>query len=275
VLRFEFFQFLFTFLWRFVMRVTAFGSAMLASALGLCMVGTAEAGAITAAPTATFTTADSSKDIVLTQAAPTWSADLSTYSNFLSNVYTVTGYDTNGGTGDGWGDVSYQAGPTNSIGGDDAPVPYAMVGSQYDGNLGGFIYKFVVAPGYKTTTGGTVSANVYYRGDPSYTTFWLGVSKTLTLESHLENITNPNDFDKKTAADLFSGDWGTYNQDPVTFSIPADATEFYVAVTDGGSGARLAISSLNVNANLVAVPEPAELSLLVLGGAACIRRRRR
>ena len=44
----------------------------------------AEAGVVTGPPVAGFTTADNSKDNVLTNASPNFSADLSTFGTFTS-----------------------------------------------------------------------------------------------------------------------------------------------------------------------------------------------
>ncbi|HEX7010863.1 MAG TPA: PEP-CTERM sorting domain-containing protein [Phycisphaeraceae bacterium] len=229
----------------------------------------AEAGTVTASPQTGFTTLDNSKDHVLTSASPTFTADLSTFATFTSEAYSLLGSST----ADGIADFEHQAadGPDGVHG--DIFLPYAMVGRNANGETGTIIYKFVVQSGYETDTGGTVAMNVYFRHDPD--TFhgdnaWVGIHTSVSIPGGLYWLLNDGDFDRVTMRERFGGGGGfnTYTG-LVTLDIPVGATTFYVAISDvfqgGYSSARLAIGSLEVNANLRAVPEPASMALM--GGA--------
>jgi hypothetical protein len=262
------------FLWRFVMRVTIFSGAMLMSSLGMGMAGTARA-TVYPSPVTAFETTDSSKDIVLSEAMPIWNADLSSYSSFIADVHDVLGYY--GGSNSGQADLLFQEGNVDETYGEVPFAPYVMVGSQADAKSGNVVYKFVIPAGFKTGSGGTITTDLYFKGTPSESAGeWIGVSTSLSVEEpSLNSIVNGNDFTKQTMSGLFTGAYGNFSLDSVTLSIPSDATQFYVAIVDNFTNGRLAIGSLNVSANFVAVPEPAELSVLVVGGVACVRRRRR
>jgi hypothetical protein len=275
------------------MRVTKFNSVMLASALGLCLAATAAAGVVTGPTVPAFTTTGNAKDNVLTSATPTFSADLSTYATFTSQVHSLLGdgnTDTSQSGIPGQADFQYQDASSPDALYGDITLPYAMVGQKANGFNGTVLYKFVVQSGYQTAAGGTITADMYFRQDPNDggqgQNAWIGVTtNTPTIAGDLSGFGADAGFTTVTMKDLFgpqNAGFKTYTG-PATLSIPAGATTFYVAFSDvdkgidgnGSSSARLAISSLNVNANLVAVPEPASLSLLALGAAACIRRRRR
>ena len=102
----------------------------------------AQAGTYTAPTVTTFTTADDTKDILLTTGSETFSTDLTTYSSFLDDVHTLAGYS--GGAGDGTGDVSHWVGDAgldlDPSGGDVPYDPYVMLGQNTNGMAG-----FVVA----------------------------------------------------------------------------------------------------------------------------------
>lgn len=258
------------------------GKSILAAAVvGLGVFGSAQAGLVTGgAPNdiAVFTTNDNSKDIALTAGSPTFTADLTTYATFIADVHTVAGYITGSG---GTADLMHVEGPTDTVYADVPFAPYFMVGSRAGGESGFVAYKFVVQSGYTTGAGGLVHAQVYFRGQPSThgTKAYLGIAETFTPHiSNLSEIDNIDDFKDVPMSSVFTDNPGspynTYVNNDVQMSIPQGASEFYVLVSDDFGSGRLGIGSLSVNANLVAVPEPASLSVLGLGALLLVRRRR-
>lgn len=238
----------------------------------------AHAGLQTGPNLPTFTTADNSKDIVLSTGSPAYSADLSTYSSFLSDVHTLAGYS--GGAGDGTGDVMHVEGPSDTVYGDVPFSPYVMVGSRADGQAGFVIYKFATVPGQVTGSGGTITTSLYFRGDPTGsmgTNAFIGIAPTLNAEGSLNGISNSADFKDLTMAALFPTPtpdvYDTYVANGVQLSIPEGVSEFYLMFADEYGSGRLGFGSVEVSANVV--PEPAAISLLGLGAAAFVSRRRR
>ncbi len=180
--------------------------------------------------------------------------------------------------------MTHQTGPADTVYG-EVPVPYVMVGSQADGNIGIVVYKFVVAPGFVTGSDAAVTADLYLRGDPSDAgaqNIWIAQDSTLTTESNLTAIDNDVDFTKITMGDEFSGGFGSYFADGVTIPIAPGLSTFYVAFGDNldnsTSSDRMAVSALSVDADpaVSPIPEPASLSIIAAGvGLLALRRRHR
>lgn len=245
-----------------------------------CLTTLVEAGTVTGSPVVGFTTADSSKDHLLLNASPNFVADLSTYVTFTSQVHSLLGVTAN----DGIADFEHQAadGPDGVHG--DIALPYAMVGRHANGENGTVLYKFVVEPGYQTAAGGKVNAAVYFRHDPDSShgdNAWIGVNSTASIPGGLYYLLNDGDFDKVSMRDRFGGGGGGYASytGDVSVDIPAGLTEFYVAFSDvlgnSVSSARFAVTSLQINGSLAAIPEPSSLLLFVCATSISIGLRRR
>jgi len=220
-----------------------------------------------------FVTADATKDNLLTVGSPTFTADLSTFANFLGEVHTVAGFDNGGVPDAGEADIQYQAydGTPGFFGNIDSA--YAMVGRGANGDIGSFAYKFTIDPGFQTT-GGTITADVYFNGNPftQGEKEWVGVTDTLVVEDDGGNASPP------APPVFFKGVWdlvdmktlfvanaaGNYNG-TVNLVIPAGLTEFYVGVVDEGTSGRLAMKNLTVNAGIAAIPEPSTFALAGFG----------
>lgn len=247
-------------------------------AMSTCLPAMVEAGTVTGSPVGGYTTADSSKDQVLLSASPSFTADLSTYATFTGQAHSILGQTAS----DGISDLEHQAadGPDGIHG--DISLPYAMVGRHANGENGTVLYKFVAESGYQTAAGGTISADVYFRHDPLENNHgynaWIGVNPTASVPAGLGNLTNDVDFQRVNMKDRFGGagyhGFDTYKGE-VIVDIPAGLTEFYVAFSDVFNGpgtppthssARFAVTSLQVNGNLVAIPEPGSLVLLGFAG---------
>lgn len=250
---------------------------MLAAAVVVCLLlsNWSQAGLVTGSPVGVFTTNDSSKDNVLTQASPSFLADLTTYATFTSQVHSLLGVVNNFES-----DFEHQdASSPDGVHGDIA-LPYAMVGRKANGANGTVLYKFVVENGYKTGVGGTITANMYFRHEPDTQhgdNAWIGVSTTADVAANFSGIDNDIDFARVTMSDLFTGGFATFTG-VANLSVPEGVSEFYVAFSDvyasNFSSARLAITSLSVDANLVAaVPEPGCIMLIAIGGALALLRR--
>lgn len=246
---------------------------------GLGISALAHAGVVTGPPVDTFTTADTSRDILLTAGSPTFSANLTTWGTFSGQLHSLLGsHSADGGIG-GKADVEHQdASSADGIHGDIA-LPYAMVGRGANGATGWFLYKFKTPSGYVTGSGGTVDASVYFRHDPNEgvhgSNAYIAISDTVTIRNDRYGLDDdPNTFDAKlTMQTLFGPGHGydTYTG-PASLAIPAGLSEFYVVITEAGSSARFAITDFDVNA--VVVPEPVSLSILGLGALTMIRRTR-
>lgn len=250
---------------------------MLAAAIVVCMSlpSWSQAGLVTGSPVGVFTTSDSSKDNVLTQATPSFVANLSTYATFTGEVHSLLGVVNNNES-----DFEHQdASSPDGVHGDIA-LPYAMVGRKANGANGTVLYKFVTESGYVTAAGGTITANMYFRHEPDTQhgdNAWIGVSTVADVAANFSGLDNDTAFTRVTMSDLFSGGFATYTG-VANLSIPEGVSEFYVAFSDvynaNFSSARLAITSLDVNANLVlAVPEPGCIALLAIGSVLVFVRR--
>jgi len=249
-------------------------------AISTCLPMMVEAGTVTGSPVAGFTTADSSKDQLLLSALPSFTADLSTYATFTGQVHSILGQTSS----DGIADLEHQAadGPDGVHG--DIALPYAMVGRHANGENGTMLYKFVVESGYQTAAGGTISADVYFRHDPDSQhgdNAWIGVNPTASIPADLGRLSNDAGFQKVSMRDRFGGANGhgfdTYTGN-VGVNIPAGLTEFYLAFSDvleSHSSARFAVTTLHVNGNLAAIPEPGSLVLLGFAGMFLVSRYRR
>jgi len=229
-------------------------------------------GLITSAPQPGFNTTDASKDNELSVGSPSFAADLSTYANFLSEVHTLAGFD-NGGLGAGSADLQFQEYDGTPGFFSNIDSAYAMVGRGANGDIASFAYKFTIASGFQTT-GGTITADVYFNGNPvtQGEKEWVGVTDTLVVEDDGGNASPP------APPVFFKGTWdlvdmktlfvtnaaGNYNG-TVNLSIPAGLTEFYVGVVDEGTSGRLAMKNLTVNASIAAIPEPSSFALAGFG----------
>jgi len=151
---------------------------------------------------------------------------------------------------------------------------YAMVGRSANSNTGGFAYKFVLTSG--VTSGGTISSDVYFNGDPDTqgANVYISVASSLAIGGANQNFAPTTSSDEVTAADLFTGPSANYNG-TANLVIPDGLTEFYVLVEDRGTGGRFAIKNLTVNA---VIPEPSSFVLAsvfgLLGLVGSARRRK-
>lgn len=238
-----------------------FLAALLALSIG--MSTTASAGTLTPSPVMSFTTTDASKDQVLSNASPNFTADLSTYTTFKGQVHSLIG-DMFGDT-EGVADFEHQAddGPDPVHG--DITLPYAMVGRNADGENATILYKFVVEPGFQTAAGSVIAADVYFRHDPLSTNHgynaWIGVNPTATVDAALSTLLNDSEFQRTNMKDFFGPDSSGFASyvGEVLMEIPAGLSEFYIAFSDTYNGpgtppthssARFAFSRLEVNAML-------------------------
>jgi hypothetical protein len=226
------------------------------SAVNLRPAQPARAGVITGSPVNTFITTDTSKDITLTSGSPTFTANLTTYNTFLSNVWGMFGYAQ---STVGLADFQHQEGPTDVVFG-DVPVPYAMVGRMADGSLGTFAYKFQLPAGSTTGAGASINASIYFRGTPAFdgSNEYLAVHDTIDVATNLTEVNNANDFTKRTIDDIFGANpnFGSYFDSNVTLSVPAGLNQFYVLISDAGSNGRLAISNFTVNGAVIGGGDP-------------------
>jgi len=236
----------------------------------LAMETVAKAGVVTGPPFAGFTTGDSSKDLDI--AGGPFSVDLSSNTNFLSQVHTIVGFAGSAGMAD----IQHESytGSAGFFGNIDSA--YAMVGRNANGDQGGFAYLFVLSSG--VTAGHTVTADVYFNGTPDTQGLLsrIGVvSGGLQIGGALQDFSPTVYFDQENARDLFGANTtsGNYNG-TVTLTIPDGLTEFYVTVEDAGTSGRLAILNLTVSA----IPEPSSFVLLgsfgLLGLVGGARRRK-
>ena len=180
-------------------------------AISTCLPTMVEALTVTPPFITGFTTANSSKDQVLLNSSPTWTADLTTFNTFKGQVHSLLGYeftDGMGGGGNGFADLEHQEddGPDPIHG--DIALPYAMVGRHADGQNATVLYKFVVESGYQTAAGSTISANVYFRHDPDSQhgdNAWIGVNPTASIPTELYNLLNDVSFQKVSMRTRFGG----------------------------------------------------------------------
>ena len=225
----------------------------------LAIVVCVQGGTVTSPPIQGFTTADSSKDIVLSTASSTYSADFSSYANYSVDLHSVAGYYAASG-GAGWADIQHEdsAGLWSSS-------AYTMLGRGASGNTAWVAYKFVLDTGYVTASGGTISAHMDFTGSPGTqgNNMWIGASESLTIGGSLFSFTNPLS-DQVTMLNLFGDNGYNYYHGTANVAIPDGVSEFYVLLADAGNTGYMAYTSLDVNA--VLVPEPATLLLLSLGG---------
>jgi hypothetical protein len=224
----------------------------------LLFVAAAGAGNVTGSPVPTFTTANSSRDIPLTTASPTFTANLSTWGTFSNQLHSILGYGPNSVSTES--DVEYQDNTSpDQIHGDIA-LPYAMVGRHANGEFGYFVWKFKLDSGSVTGPGGTIDTAVYFRHDPVGThgqKAYIGVNDTISIESNLIGVSNTQDFDKINMETVFGPGHGydSYTGN-TSLAIPSGLSEFYVIFTDEGSSARFALTSFTVNANVISLGDP-------------------
>ncbi len=251
--------------------------------VGACLALTsslAHGGVVTGPPVAGFTTAGASKDIPLTNATPSFTASLSAgdvYADFVAEAHSLLG---DNGT-PGQSDFEHQDDSSADGIHGDISLPYAMVGRAADGQNGSVVYKFVTESGFETSAGGTIAADMYFRHEPDTQhgdRAWIGVGTSLSVAANLGGITNDTDFTRVTMSDLFTGGFATYTG-AANLNVPVGVTEFYVAFSDVFDGvhssARLAITSLQVDANLApTIPEPSTAVLSCIFGFAMFLRRR-
>lgn len=222
----------------------------------LLVAVTVKANVVTGPPITGFLIADGSRDVVLTTSSSSFTADMSSYAEWVGNVYALGGYY---GT-QGIGDVRHEDGTGGFYG--TFAGPYAMVGSEANSRMGYFVYKFVVGEsGTVTGTGGTITMDVWFNGNPATqgAKMWVGVCNSLVIDGTNYYIGNGASFNRVNMLDKFEESvFGNYTG-TITLDIPAGVTKFYIAMEDFGSSGRLAMTSLDVNAVLVAgTPDPNE-----------------
>ena len=207
--------------------------------------------------------------VTLSTGSPSWSANLSTYANFIGSVNAIGGYSG----GSVYGNVEYQDNATE-IYNYGLSGPFVKVGPGGGGSYKGWVlYKFVLGAGETTGAGGTITANALrVNNSPEPVPTWMGVSSTPIAGASTVDLGSGADeanFSKTNFAAPGSG-WGTYGT--LTLNIPTGVNMFYVAfLKDWGCNEKINYQGLDVNANIV--PEPATMILLGLGALGLIRRK--
>ena len=207
--------------------------------------------------------------IALSTGSPNWSADLTTYANFIGDVHQIGGYS--GGTV--LGNVEYQDDPTEinnwGLGG-----PFVKVGPGTGGSFKGWVlYKFALPAGQITGVGGTITADAMRRNNFDTSVTWMGVSGAQIAGASTVDLGSGADEAAftKTNQPLPESGWGDYGI--LNLNIPVGVNEFHVAFfEDWGSNESIAYQALDVNA--VVVPEPVTMALLGIGGLSLLRRKK-
>ena len=191
------------------------------------------------------------KQIMLSDANPSWDANLVTAPAFASDVHCIMGTmaaDHN------YADVLYRKTDGGFLGA-PAQAPYVLCGATANGgNVGSFVYKFVVPEGMVTNVGGTITAGIDFRGDRTYGTQknWIGISSTFVpnASGNFTELDNAGSFTKSYMTGGTAGEWATFTQQ-MTLNIPSGVSVFYVAVVhDWASANRFGIYSMSVDAVL-------------------------
>ncbi|MHB0947045.1 MAG: hypothetical protein ACYC3B_07725 [Sedimentisphaerales bacterium] len=198
--------------------------------------------------------------IALTQASPTWDANIATYAEFIGGVHCILGYDSYMG-GIGFADIMWNSDDTHPLHPEWGPgqflsapaeAPYVICGSMADGSIGFVVYKFSLPAGYITASGSVIDANVVFRGDrtQSNSQTWVGVGQTFAPSStSFVDLANPTSYVKSYMTNE-AGD-GTFTQQ-MSLTIPAGFNEFYVVVAkDWGYANRFGFHKLRVTAVMV------------------------
>lgn len=258
------------------------------------VVPSVQAGVVTGSPIGHIL---NNATIALSPGTPTFDADLTTYSSFAAQLHDLVG------AGPGYpndADVEFQdaTGPDGVHG--DIRLPYAMVGRHANGESGGFVWKFTMAPGYQTGAGAQIDYHAYFRHDPASphgASASIAIYDSLVIYSDNSGVSpsGSNVLAKKTAQDIYGpGNHGydTYRTDGAgvggaigaaeTLAIPAGLTSFFVVFEDQDSfssvqtfsSARWALTGMSVNAAPVLVPEPASLAAMASAGLLALKRRR-
>lgn len=210
-----------------------------------------------------------SAGITLSTGSSSWSADLTTYANFIGDVYQIGGYFSGDPSS---ANVEYQDNPTE-IYNYGLSGPFVKVGPNTGGSYKGWVlYKFVLPSGQVTAAGGTITANALRVNNMDASITWMGVNGseiTGTNTVDLGSTTDEAAFVKTNFPKPASG-WGSYGT--LSLDIPQGVSQFYVAfLEDWGSNEKICYQGLDVNA--VIIPEPATLFLLGLGGLALVKRK--
>ncbi|MHB0947046.1 MAG: hypothetical protein ACYC3B_07730 [Sedimentisphaerales bacterium] len=198
--------------------------------------------------------------ITLSTGAPSWSADLTTYANFIGDVYAIGGYS--GGSANG--NVAYEDGA--DIGNWGMSGPFIKVGPSTGGSYKGWVlYRFALPAGQTTAAGGTITANAIRVNNYDASVTWMGVlgaeiagASTIDLGGGADEAAfTKTNFPKPAYT------WGSYGT--LSLDIPTGVSMFYVAFfEEWGSNEKIGYQGLDVNANII--PEPITMVLLGLGG---------
>lgn len=235
----------------------------LAAPLGL------QAQTITTTPNSNFVTSGTGRDIALNGTTDSWTLNLATNTGASLDLFSIVGNAAVAGTSD----LGYYTDTNGAVG---LTGNQLVVGRNANGHTGTFVWKFVLDSGF-TTTGGTISANVGFRGTPSTekANMFIGVNNIFTPSAGPAfSSYNSGDFSKVNISSN-STVFDVYLENGLSLNVPVGVSEFFVVLSDAGSNGRFGLESLSVN--VTAIPEPSSFALIAAGivGISLMRRRRR
>jgi len=171
------------------------------------------------------------------------------YTNFkatqalgLAEVWAVAGSSNT--SGEAWVNWQYGAGNLNL--------------GTWNYQNGTIIYRFATTDMFN---GGTVTNSANYQG--GFNHMYVATTAVAPTTTNGWNGFSITPYDKK----FYTNYW---NEGTYSVNIPVGVQEFWVVISkpDGGSSNESYQRYLNVQANIVPVPEPAKIALLSLGGLA-------